>query len=57
MDACAVIFVGGSTVIIKTGGRGCANDVRLLEVVGCGTETVVGAIGPTWSYACCWAFA
>jgi len=56
-DACAVAFIRGSAVILTTGVHYCASDIGLLEVVGCGAETVVGAAGPTWSCACCRAFA
>jgi len=57
MGACTVMLVGGSAVILTTGGHGCADDIMLLKVVGCGAETVVGAAGPAWSCACCRAFA
>ena len=57
MGACTVALVGGGAVILTTRVRYCAGDVVLLEVVGCGTETVVGAAGPAWSCACCRAFA
>ena len=52
-----VVLVRGSAVILTIRGCGCANDVGLLEVVGCSTETVIGAMGPAWSCACYRAFA
>ena len=41
MGACTVTLVGGGAVILTTGVCCCIGDVTLLEVVGCGTETVV----------------
>jgi len=55
-DTCTVALVGGGAIILTTRGRCCVGNVTLLEVISCGAETVVGAAGPAWSYACCRAF-
>jgi hypothetical protein len=57
MGVCTVALVGGSAIILTTGVRCCAGDIALPEVVSCSAETVVGAVGPAWSCACCRAFA